>query len=87
VLISGDVRLAEPPRVIGQDRSHLILKLRRGHRVLKTMAFGMAARLPELQMGAPLHIVHTPRWNWFRGERSLELVLHDFRAGEPPKLG
>lgn len=87
VLISGDVRLAEPPRVIGQDRTHLILKLRRGHRVLKTMAFGMAARLPELQMGAPLHIVHTPRWNWFRGERTLELVLHDFRAGEPPALG
>ncbi len=87
VLVSGDVRLAEPPRVIGQDRTHLILKLRRGNRVLKTMAFGMAARLPELQMGVPLHIVHTPRWNYFRGERSMELVLHDFRAGDVPTLG
>ncbi len=87
VLVSGDVRLAEPPRVIGQDRTHLILKLRRGTRVLKTLAFGMAARLPELQMGVPLHIVHTPRWNYFRGERSMELVLHDFRAGDVPVLG
>lgn len=87
VLVSGDVRLAEPPRVIGQDRTHLILKLRRGNRVLKTLAFGMAARLPELQMGVPLHVVHTPRWNYFRGERSMELVLHDFRAGDVPTLG
>ena len=32
----------------------------------------------------PLHVVHTPRWNWFRGDRSLELVLHDFRVGPLP---
>lgn len=83
VLVSNDVRLAEPPRPVG-DGSHLILKLRRGSRVLKAMAFGMGARVGELRMGEPLHVVHTPRWNWFRGDRSLELVLHDFRVGPLP---
>ncbi len=82
VLLTTDVRLAEPPRVVGVDKSHLLLHVRRGTSVLKAMAFGMAARLPELVMGRPLHLVHTPRWNTFRGETNLELLLHDFRTGE-----
>jgi single-stranded-DNA-specific exonuclease len=87
VLLTTDVRLAEPPRVVGNDRTHLVLQVRSGADVLKAMAFGMAARLPELVMGRPLHLVHTPRWNTFRGETSLELLLHDFRTGASPECG
>jgi single-stranded-DNA-specific exonuclease len=86
VLLSNDVRLAEAPRVLGEDRSHLMLRLRQGEHVLKAMAFGMASRASELSMGTPLHVVHTPRWNEFRGERNLELVLHDFGVGAAPRL-
>jgi single-stranded-DNA-specific exonuclease len=86
VLCSLDVRLAEPARLLGADRTHLALRVRHGERVLKAMAFGMGARAGELALGAPLHIVYTPRWNTFRGERNLELVLHDFAVGAPPAL-
>jgi single-stranded-DNA-specific exonuclease len=81
VLLSRDMRLASPPRVVGADRTHLILQLRKGERVLKGMAFKMAAREGELSMGAPLDVVYTPRWNTFRGQTNLELLVHDFRAG------
>ena len=87
VLLSDDVRLAEPPRAVGADGSHLMLRVRHGDCVLKAMAFGMGDRSAELAMGRALHVVHTPRWNVFRGEARLELVLHDFRVGEPPSLG
>jgi single-stranded-DNA-specific exonuclease len=86
VLYSPDVRLAEPPRVIGADGSHLLLRLRRGEHVLKALAFGMAHRQDELALGAPIHAVYTPRWNTFRGETNLELLLADFRVGPRPSL-
>ena len=80
LLLARDARLAEPAQVIGESESHLLLRLRRGERVLKALAFGRAERLSELRMGTPLEVVYTPRWNTFRGETSLELVLEDFRA-------
>ena len=81
VLVSRDLRLAAPPRVVGADRTHLSLQLRRGDRVLKAMAFKMASRESELRMGAPIDAVYSPNWNTFRGETNLEVLVHDFRVG------
>jgi single-stranded-DNA-specific exonuclease len=86
VLLASDLRLAEPPRTVGSDGSHLVLQLRRGAHVLKAVFFGAAARASELRMGEPVHAVGTPRWNVFRGERKLELELQDFRTGPRPAL-
>jgi len=80
VFVTRDLRLAEPARAVGRDRSHLLLHLRRGERVIKALAFGAASRAGELAAGAGIDVVHTPRWNHFRGERSLELSVADFRA-------
>lgn len=84
MLYSPDLRLAQPPRVIGADGSHLILHLRRGEHVLKALAFGMAHRQDDLSLGAPIHAAYTPRWNTFRGQTNLELVLADFKVGPRP---
>lgn len=83
-LVSTDLRLAEPPRVVGADASHLQLQLRSGATVRKAMAFGMAHRVRELTMGTPVHVVHTPKRNTFRGRTNLELEVHDFRVGDRP---
>jgi single-stranded-DNA-specific exonuclease len=86
VFLARDARLAEPARAVGAERTHLLVRVRRGERVLKAMAFGLGARLDELRSGTPLHLVYSPRWNTFRGERNLELVLHDFAHGDAPPL-
>jgi single-stranded-DNA-specific exonuclease len=86
VLLSTDLRLAEPPRAVGSDGSHLSLQLRRGAQVRRAMFFGAAARASELRMGENVHAVFTPRWNVFRGERSLEVEVHDFCTGPRPAL-
>ncbi|MCZ6596947.1 MAG: single-stranded-DNA-specific exonuclease RecJ [Planctomycetota bacterium] len=80
VLLSRDLRLAEPQRRIGSDGTHLLLRLRHGGHVLKALGFGLAERSSELRMGVPIEAVYTPRWNTFRGETNLELQLLDFRA-------
>jgi len=84
VLLASDVRLGEEPRLVGREDAHLLLRLRSGECVHKAMGFGLGGRASELRMGAPLHVVYTPRWNTFRGETRLELELLDFRVGECP---
>ena len=84
LLFSADLRLAEPARIVGEDRTHLMLKLRSGGHVLKAMMFGRAHRASELEMGVPIHAVYTPKWNLFNGVTSLELDLVDFRVGDKP---
>ena len=86
VLLSRDLRLARPPRLLGADRTHLMMELRRDEVVLKALAFGMGSRIDELAMGQPVHAVYTPGWNTFRGQTKLELFLADFRCGADPKL-
>jgi single-stranded-DNA-specific exonuclease len=86
VLFAGDVRLAEPPRTVGADGSHLMLQVRQGASVFKAMAFGMGARAKELKFGEALHLAYTPRWNTFRGETKLELFVRDFSTGARPTL-
>jgi len=81
---TADLRLAEPVRVVGADKTHVMLQLRSGAHVLRGMAFGMARREHELTMGTPIHAVYTPKWNHFRGETKLEIEVVDFRTGAAP---
>ncbi|MCY2960686.1 MAG: single-stranded-DNA-specific exonuclease RecJ [Planctomycetota bacterium] len=83
---TADLRLAEPVRVCGADKTHVMLQLRSGAHVLRGMAFGMARRESELAMGTPIHAVYTPKWNNFRGETKLEIEVLDFRTGPAPSL-
>lgn len=80
ILTAQDVRLSEPARIIGKDRTHLMLQVRQGSQVFKALGFGMADREPELRMGKRIDIAFTPRWNTFRGQTKLELLLRDLRT-------
>jgi single-stranded-DNA-specific exonuclease len=86
VLLSTDLRRAEEPRRIGADGSHLLLKVRQGGVVHKALFFGAGARAGELVMGRPLHLVYTPRWNTFRGQTSLQLLVKDMHCGDSPPM-
>jgi single-stranded-DNA-specific exonuclease len=78
VFLSRSVYLAEPPRVVGTEKSHLLLQLRKGAHVLRALFFRAGTRIDELALGKPIDAVFTPKWNTFRGETSLELELLDF---------
>src|SRR6185503_9412863 len=82
VFLAREVYLAEPARLIGVEKTHLLLQLRRANHVLKALAFGAASRLDELALGRPLDAVFTPKWNTFKGTTALELELLDFRPHE-----
>lgn len=84
ILCATRVYLAEKPRCIGNGQNHLSLTLMQGNGRIRGVAFGAGSRAVEFEehVGA-WDIAFRPVWNVFRGRRSVELHLEDWRPSEP----
>ncbi len=79
LLCTTDVTLAEPPRAIGGGH-HLSLKLSQHGVTLRSVAFGGGEWADDLNaLDGPIDIAFRPMINTFRGRRSVELQLVDWR--------
>lgn len=77
------VKSAQP---IGKDKSHLRFEVcDEKERTLTAIAFRQAARIPPV--GAVIDLVFAPEINEFRGQRSIQLRVVDFRSSIQPKSG
>lgn len=84
ILCARDVQLAAPPRTMGGGDRHLSLRLAQHRVALRAVAFGQsqwAAELEQLQQ-QPVDIAFSPVINEFRGMRSVEIHLIDWRPAE-----
>ncbi len=80
VLCASAVVLAAPPRVIGAGGKHLAMQLRQHGASIRGVAFGAAEWLPHLPApGQPFHVAFKPKINEFRGRRTAEIELIDWR--------
>lgn len=85
LLCATDVALAEPPRRIGGGGRHLSLRLSQHGVSMRAVAFGEGEREEELaSANRPLEIAFRPVINHFRGRRSVELQLADWRMADSP---
>jgi single-stranded-DNA-specific exonuclease len=84
VFATRDLRLAEPPTIMGKDRKHFSMRLRSGDAVFKAKAFGLAERMGELAPGVPIHALWRPDRNTFRGTTTIEMTIEDFAVGADP---
>lgn len=83
LLCTTGVRLAEPPRPIGGGGNHLSMKVVQHGVSLRAVAFGGGEWSAELaRLEGPFDIAFRPVINHFRGRRSVELHLVDWRQGE-----
>ena len=83
VLCATGVRLAEPPKRMGEGDKHLSLKLTQHRTNMRAVGFGHGEWSDELAaVGAPLDIAYKPVINDFRGRQSVELHLVDWRVSE-----
>ena len=78
LLVARGVRLAAAPRVVGTDG--LRLRLAAGDGELEAIGWGMAARLPELALGAPFDVAFRLERDEYRGESRLQAKLADIRT-------
>lgn len=81
LMCASGVSLAEPPRTIGSGGNHLALKLTQHNVTLRAVAFGGGEWAEDLAaVNEPLDIAFRPVINTFRGRRSVELHLADWRT-------
>jgi len=80
LLCASGVTCTDPPRTMGGGNKHLALSLVQNGVRIRAVAFGAAEWLPHLPPpGAPFHVAFKPKINEFRGRRSAEMELIDWR--------
>jgi len=80
VLCASEVHLAEPARPIGSGGRHIAMTLVQHAARIRGVAFGGADWLPHLPpVGSPFHVAFKPKINEFRGRRTAEVELVDWR--------
>jgi single-stranded-DNA-specific exonuclease len=80
LLCASGVKLVDPPRPLGATGRHLSMQLEQHGVVLRAVAFGGGDRIEEFQAApGPLDVAFRPVINSFRGRRSVELHLVDWR--------
>ncbi len=80
MMCATEVRLAEPPKTMGTDGRHLSLRLQQHGSSVRAVAFGKADWVKELEKpDACFDFAFRPQINEFRGHRSVQLHLVDFR--------
>jgi single-stranded-DNA-specific exonuclease len=79
-LSTTNVTLEGPPRKMGGGDRHFSAKIKQYELVLRAVAFGKGEWVDDLtQLDAPIDIAYRPVINVFRGRRSVELQLVDWR--------
>jgi single-stranded-DNA-specific exonuclease len=80
ILCASGVRLVEPPRMIGSGARHISMNLVQHGAKVRGVAFGGADWLPHLPPpGQLFHVAFKPKINEFRGRRTAEMEIVDWR--------
>ncbi|MCA1684410.1 MAG: single-stranded-DNA-specific exonuclease RecJ [Planctomycetia bacterium] len=82
VLAAGRVRVLGEPRVVGDRKNHVQLKLAQGSAVVKAIAWNLADRFKALAPDAVLSVAFHPSVNEWNGRREVQLEVKDFQADE-----
>lgn len=78
------LKLDEPPKKIGGGGRHLSLKLSQYRTSMRAVAFGQGEWADELEkVEGPIDCAFRPIINEFRGRRTVELQLVDWRVSQP----
>jgi single-stranded-DNA-specific exonuclease len=83
LFLAGGLQIVGTPRLVGGGERHVSFRVRQENGpILKAIAFNMADRLDELVSdGGRCCLVFTPKRNEWQGFTSVDLEVHDLRAG------
>jgi len=80
VLCASGVSLVEPPKTMGGGGRHISMTVMQHGAKIRGVAFGGAEWLDHLPApGQPFHVVFKPKINEFRGRRTAEMEVIDWR--------
>ena len=70
------------PRLVGEQKNHLQLRLVQGNTQFKAIGWNMAEKAKELKPGSSCSIVFHPSINEWNGRRDVQLELRDLVVEE-----
>jgi single-stranded-DNA-specific exonuclease len=79
LLCTSGVTLDEPPKRMGEGGRHVSFRFRQHQTSLRAVAFGQGDWADQLAPGQPLAIAFRPVINEYRGRRSVELHVADWK--------
>lgn len=79
VLCTTSVELAGPPKKMGGGDRHLMLRVKQSNCTFRAVAFGQGEDCDALAEAGVIDIAYRPMINEFRGFRSVEVQLVDWR--------
>jgi single-stranded-DNA-specific exonuclease len=85
LLLATGVRVVGEPRLVGEHKNHLQLRLAQGSSLLKAVGWGMADRAASLGPGALCSVVFHASINEWNGRREVQLELKDFAIDSGPQ--
>jgi single-stranded-DNA-specific exonuclease len=80
MLVSRGVRLASPPRLVGQGGLKLRIDLNSGEPPLDAIGWSLGSRIGELDMNRPFDIAYRLERDEYQGVSRLQAKLSDFRT-------
>jgi single-stranded-DNA-specific exonuclease len=80
MLVSRGVRLASPPRLVGQGGLKLRLDMNSAEPPLEAIGWSLGARIGELDMSRPFDIAYRLERDEYQGVSRLQAKLADFRS-------
>jgi single-stranded-DNA-specific exonuclease len=80
VLMCGGATVVGEPRIVGDKKNHLQIRLAQGESVFKGVAWNMAGRVKEFETGGQCAIAFQPTINEWNGRREVQLEIRDVQA-------
>ncbi len=80
LLVADSVQVVGEPRLVGERKNHMQLKLAQGNIVLKAIGFNMASKAAELKAGTVCSVIFEPGINEWNHRRDVQLQLKDIRT-------
>src|SRR5262249_51214102 len=84
LLLASRLEVVGQPRIVGDQKNHLQLRLRQGDVVMKAIAWNLAERGQVLMAGTPCSIVFHPSINEWNNRREVQLEIRDFALDDRP---
>jgi single-stranded-DNA-specific exonuclease len=87
LLVANRVRLVGAPRVVGDRKNHVQLRVSQGDLVLKAIAWNMAERCKALAADTVCSLAFHPSINEWNGRREVQLEVRDFQVDGADAVG
>ncbi len=82
VLIASGVKVVGEPRIVGDRKNHVQLRVTQGAASVKGIAWNMAEKLKTLAPGAVVSLAFCPSINEWNGRRDVQLEIKDVKMAD-----